>query len=259
MAKVKYLNEDEVRRIVNETIKEVLNGEKPNNFLHEIYCLGPKKGELRSINENNIKRMINKHSEDGYIVISACRGAGDFGLDLGIQKDKDEFNHINIERTRNLIELLKQSGYAYTPVYGGFIENQGEENEEIVYERSFIVYNHDRKGKKLNFDDLKHFGEEMGAKFNQESILVSPPNGAPKFISTKPKNFGEETLSFPNGATFNDLSQPFFTDLHKNTEKFTDMDKRRPTRVSFHEAYVNPKPDMRYEDMYRYYSGEVFE
>lgn len=234
----------------SETIHEVVG-----NFLNEYRSGTRNNANLVSINENKIKRMITTHSDNGYIVISPCRGGSDFGIvPTTNQHESDKLAHINKERVKEMINDIKQSGFSYTPTYGGFIENLGTKNETHVYERSFIVYNKDKKGNNRDFKDLFDFGMAMCKKYNQDSFLVQAPNDTPKYI----KQDGNVDFEFSGGKVFNDVSQEYFTDLHKNTDKNGDISSRKPTRFSFTEAYVNPKPQCSSERHVRWANGEVF-
>jgi hypothetical protein len=153
-----------------------------------------------------------------------------------------------------MIDDIKKSGFSYTPTYGGFIENLGSDNETTVYERSFIIYNKDKNGKNCNFNDLYKLGLELCKKYNQDSFLVQAPNENPKYI----KKDGSLDFEFNGGKVFNDVSQEYFTDLHKNTHKGGDITNRKPTRFSFTEAYINPKPQCYSERHVRWLNGEVF-
>lgn len=244
----------EKHRITESRLSEIIKN-VVGNFLDEYRSGTRNNGNLIPINENNVKRMITTHSDDGYIVISPCRGGGDFGIDPTTnQYESDKLAHINKERVKEIINDIKKSGFSYTPTYGGFIENLGDENETVVYERSFIVYNKDRSGHNLNFDDLFNFGLEMCKKYNQDSFLVQAPGDNPKYV----KQDGTVDFEFSGGKVFNDVSQEYFTDLHKNTHKKGDISSRKPTRFSFTEAYVNPKPQCYSERHVRWINGEVF-
>lgn len=235
---------------IDKTVKNVVG-----NFLSEYRSGTRNNGNLVSINENDIKRIIATHSDNGYIVISPCRGGADFGIDPDAsQQEADKLAQINKERVRSIINDIKKSGFSYTPTYGGFIENKGSKNETSVYERSFIIYNKDKKGQSGNFSDLFKFGLELCRKYNQDSFLVQAPGDKPKYI----KQDGSVDFVFSGGKVFNDISQEYFTDLHKNTHKFGDISKRKPTRFSFTEAYVNPRPQCYSERHVRWASGEVF-
>lgn len=238
----------------NNKLNEIV-GKVVNNFLNEYRENTKNNGKLVSINENNIKRIISKHSDNGYVVISPCRGGSDFGLNPKNSKyESDKLAQINRKRVKSMINDIKQTGFSYTPTYGGFIENFGTDQEENVYERSFIVYNKDKFGNDCDFNDLFNFAIDMCRKYNQESVLVQAPGDKPKYI----KQDGSIDYEFDGGKVFNDISQEYFTDLHKNTNKNGDISGRKPTRVSFTEAYVNPKPQCYSERHVRWANGEVF-
>ena len=222
------------------------------NFLSEIRGQTKNNAPIVPITEVNAKSLIDKHSKSGYVILSPCRGYFDFNLNPNT--DKEKLSSINNIRIRELIELIKESGFSYTPVYGGFIENQGEENEENVYERSFIIYPYNKKGELMNFELLRDFAIEMGKRFNQDSVLIKEPNGNAKYV----KQNGDIDFEFGDNIEFNDLTQTYFTDLHKNTNKFKDMSKRTPTRFSFVESYINPAPQSLNESHSRWLNNEVF-
>ena len=225
------------------------------NFLGECYLEGTyNKANIISINEVNAKSLISRHSKDGYIIISPCRGGSDFGLDASISGDKEKLSNINKGRIREMVDMLKKSNYSYTPTYGGFIENQGTDKEENVYERSFVIYNRYKDGSVGDFKDLYEFGLKLSRMFNQDSFLVKAPNEKPKYITKD----GNVDMEFGNDVSFNDLQQAYFTDLHKNTDKYKDMDKRTPTRFSFLESYINPAPQCYGERVSRDKMGEIF-
>ena len=236
---------DKVDKIVKESI---------NNFLKDYRKDTANNAKLVSINEINAKTMIAKHSSDGYIVISPCRGYNDFKDQIDASKSpKEQLSAINKKRVIDMINRIKESGYSYTPVYGGFIENKGSEDEENVYERSFIIYNRDKKGNVGDFNDLNKFGIELAKAFNQDSFLSKSPQGKPMYITQN----GKVDMEFSGNLSFNDLSQDYFTDLHKNTDKYKDMGKRAPTRFSFTECYINPYSQCLSEAYTRFLKNEV--
>ena len=149
---------------------------------------------LKSLNESNIHKLLDKHTQNGYIIISPCRGGEDFDLNISNTNDLKELQTINNKRIKDFIQILKRSNWSYMPVYGGFIENKGEENETTVYEKSFMIFNYDKKGNIGSLNELFDFGVEMSKKFNQDSFLYHAPGETPKYFD---KN-GE--LSFEIGG-----------------------------------------------------------
>lgn len=66
------------------------------NFLSE--CHSEKtnnKGNLVPIDEAGAKSLIDRHTRDGYVIISPCRGYADFGLDPSCPADREKLAHIN--------------------------------------------------------------------------------------------------------------------------------------------------------------------
>ena len=133
------------------------------------------------LEKSNAKRLIDKHTKDGYVILSACRGFEDFNLDSSDDNDICKHNTINNKRTKELIADIQQRNFSYTPAYGGFIENNGDSNSEEVYEQSVIVYPY-KKDNTYNFDELYEFALEMCKKYNQDSVLIKQPNDLPKYV-----------------------------------------------------------------------------
>ena len=206
-----------------------------DNFLSECYSEKTNnKGNLVSIDEADAKSLIERHTRDGYVIVSPCRGYADFGLDPSCPADRERLAHINNVRTKELVGILKSYIFSYTPLYGGFMENEGEESEYEVYERSFVVYNHHKDGRAGDFVKLYDFALEMCDKFNQDSVLVKSPDGNPEYVTKE----GNVVLRFDGEVAFSDLSQEYFTNLHKNTHKSGDIPDGKPARFSFLESYA---------------------
>jgi hypothetical protein len=224
------------------------------NFIHEYKPDTCNNAGLVPINELNAKTMLQRHGESGFIVISPCRGYADFNLNPTDKTAKQKLSEINNDRIRKMISQIKASGYSYTPVYGGFIENIGTEDEENVYERSFVVYNKKRDGSEGDMNDLVKFGQALAKQYNQDSFLVKANGQKPKYITKD----GNIDMEFSGNTSFNDFSQEYFTDLHKNTEKYSNVSNRKPTRFSYTESYINPGPQCYSERHVRSLNGEVF-
>ena len=246
-----------MKKFFNSQIIESIqkfNGARENNFLYEFRPHTLNNAMKVPITEVNAKSMLDKHGESGFIVVSPCRGYSEFGINPSDKGASERLSAMNNKRIREIISLIKNSGYSYTPVYGGFIENKGTSDEQNVYERSFVIYNHDKNGNVGDMNKLVDFGLQMAKKYNQDSILVKAPGDKPKYITQN----GDIDMEFDSKTTFNDMSQEYFTDLHKNTHKFDDTVNRKPTRFSYVESYINPAPMGLSEAHARYNSGEVF-
>jgi len=243
------MNQNRINQIIRETIEKVVNDKKNFNMLNEYMPNVGNHAPMVSINESNAKSLINRHSDCGYIILSPCRGGEDFNIDTTTQQGRDKLNQINRERFVELINILKQQPFSYTPIYGGFIEETGEE----VKERSVIIYNKNRKGEQTDINELIQFGLEMANKFNQWSILVKEPNKNPKYLLKD----GSLDFELGNNLVFNDLTQKYFTDLHKNSQKHNIKD-RKPTRFTFTECYINPSPQCYGERYSRDYHNEIY-
>lgn len=234
-------------------IKEFIN-ESRQNFLTDYRETTSNEAALVALNESNAKRVLDRHSKDGFIIVSPCRGYSDFGIDPTQKDAKQKLNTLNNKRIRKMIAIIKSTNYSYMPVYGGFIENIGTEHEEHVYEKSFIIFNRDKDGKEVGLDSLFALGVDLATEFNQDSFLYQEPGEAPKYYNKD----GSLDFECASNVEFNDFTKQYWTDLHKNTMKYKDDKHRRPTRFSFTECYVNPFPQNFSERFSRYSNQEIF-
>ena len=187
--------------------------------------------KLEPFNEA-LYQLLDKHSENGYIIVSLCN-------------DEDDC-------VRKLITILKKSPWSDMPVYGGFIENKGKENETVVYEKSFMIFNYDKKGNPNKLDDLFNFGVELSKKFNQDSFLYHEPGKKPTYYK-----YGKHISVFSDKMKFNDYAEMYFTDLHQNTHEYSGI-PAKVTRFKFIGCYANPKPQVVCTRFMRDKAGEIF-
>lgn len=187
--------------------------------------------KLEPFNEA-LYQLLDKHSENGYIIVSLCN-------------DEDDC-------VRKLITILKKSPWSYMPVYGGFIENKGKENETVVYEKSFMIFNYDKKGNPNKLDDLFNFGVELSKKFNQDSFLYHEPGKKPTYYK-----YGKHISVFSDKMKFNDYAEMYFTGLHQNTHEYSGI-PAKVTRFKFIGCYANPKPQVVCTRFMRDKAGEIF-
>ena len=187
--------------------------------------------KLEPFNEA-LYQLLDKHSENGYIIVSLCN-------------DEDDC-------VRKLITILKKSPWSYMPVYGGFIENKGKVNETVVYEKSFMIFNYDKKGNPNKLDDLFNFGVELSKKFNQDSFLYHEPGKTPTYYT-----YGKHISVFSDKMKFNDYAEEYFTDLHQHTHENSGI-PAKVTRFKFIGCYANPKPQVVCTRFMRDKAGEIF-
>jgi len=218
-----------------ETIKQ------PKNFLNEIFGRLANDSEMIPLTEMTMDRLLGKHYNNGFSIISASRG--------------DNTAAENNQKTNELFQNIKNTKFTFIPAFGGFIENKGTEEEKHVYEKVFIILNFDKFGNELPFEELQQFALEMCEMFNQDSVLVKAPNGNPKYLSRT----GNVDNEFSGDIKINDLTQQYFTSFVKTQKLNKDnQEDRKKNRFTFEAVYLNPSPVTYSERHLRYLSGERF-
>jgi hypothetical protein len=169
--------------------------------------LNKMKYDLKKINlkETNLKKLLTKHSDAGYIIITAFRG-------------ENEYTE-NVKRNQKLKSDIDKSGYSYIPVWGGFIETDIETGEQKeVKERSFIVLNFKRGTIEPMGDSegLKELGRKLCKKYEQESYLYKPQGKETKAYYLT--GSGKVDMMFST-ATPTKSADMYFTNLAKSSKK----------------------------------------
>lgn len=237
-----YIIKKNMSKIIKENFYRLTGIEVKKNFLLETVNISQNNSSMIPLNEISVDRLLGKHYDAGFIIISASRNP------------EEASNHENNEKTKELANDIRNKGYSYMPVYGGFIENVGSDNEKEVYESSFLIFNFDRKGEQLDYKDLYDFGLELTNKYQQESFLSKEPGGSTKFITGDNKVDGV----FNGDIKINDLADKYFTSLVKTKNMDSDQDNRRDSRFSFTKTYINPRPVTYNERIMRDMKGEIF-
>lgn len=167
--------------------------------------------DLRELTEANLNRISRGHSKDGYIVISASR---------------DKYTVVeNNKKTEELRELLVRIGYSYIQVFGGY---QYPDTHKEDTEKSFCVYPIQRgwEKKHIDFNVFKENMIKLGKKYEQNSILICPPNEKPRYLYLADM---QEDKPFSD-IIYNDTNQENFTALKKwNADKFNQGKPQRFT------------------------------
>lgn len=190
------------------------------------------KEPLRPLNEITTNRLLGKHAENGFVILSSMR-----------QNLSDDEND---SRSQKLINQLQSSSniFSFLPCYGGYIENKGTPKQVNVYERSIILFNFDKKGNITNFNDLRKKSQELCKQFQQEEFLIKEPGKPPYYVRT---NDGTKTVQFTGDIKIDDLASEFFTKLRRGGKQFT-----------FEGVYCNPEPACYSERHVRHLQGEIF-
>ena len=182
-----------------------------------------------------LDRIIKKHGDNGYVIISANRS------------DMEEER--NDSATKSLIMDITQSGYSYLPVYGGYRNTSN--GVEDSYEPSFIVFNYDVDGEERDFKDLYEFALSMCDKYEQHSVLIKAPDLPPVW---KDKDGNTVSKRSSNKVWKNDPSKEYFTSLKPRSQVNPDKVSRRFT-LDIGECYLNPIPCCLNEERSR--KGEI--
>ena len=242
---------------------------------------GSNKRPLVPLNESDIAKLLDRHETEGYIIVSACRDTTHLLHVAEVKKEYDVVtelrkavesgdetkvnelgnaeitlknitNKVNNERSKELRSLVNDAGFTYKQIYGGFHE---KDTDDFQYEQSLMIFPRGKNEEIYTFEELDAFALEMCRKYDQDSYLRVTPGGVGEYVNKE----GEVTDIFQNGKTYNDYTKMFFSDLHKNSDKYKDGDinsPARPTRFTLKEVYVNPRPSSYQEGHIRWHKGE---
>lgn len=154
-----------LRFIFNAMYRSAENFERPSRAITNAFSL--------------LKLVEGKHRDNGYVLVSACR--------------HENTESENIRDTKELEQWIRDEGFDYKRVYGGWVEDGLK-----VLETSFIVFNFYRGGNKrdvvASFIDLIRFAELVCSKYKQDSVMIVEPIfvGKPPYLVDK---FGKKCSS----------------------------------------------------------------
>jgi len=189
-----------------------------------------------------IDRLMKKHGDNGFVIISANRSDMD-----------DERNTV---ATQGLISDLKASGFTYLPTYGGY---RGTDDVVDKFEPNFTVFNYDKDGNPLNFDDLHKFALDMCGKYEQDSVYINEPGKAPEYQNKDGQKVNKRSS---RKYVKNDMNKEAYTSFSSPEEiashgKTQPVGRRFTSDIEFDESrvYVNPMPSSNVARMRR--KGEI--
>lgn len=191
---------------------------------------------LIGITESHLGRILaGVHNDNGYITVSAYRSWAaenpeESAKRLPTEEETEEQQVINIGNDTELRRILRTTyAFSYLPVHGGFIETTDDGRKIEVTEPAYIVFASDRTGRPAKMEDLKAFGRELAARFNQDSILVKEPGAKGASFMNREGGTDVEFQDFVTNRTDN----PYFTKLRGGSDR-----PLKPGRT--------PKSDSRY-------------
>lgn len=109
----------------------------------------------------------------------------------------------NTERNRELAATVRNAGFGFVYVDGGWIENKGTEREQEVSEVALMIHGDQHSGKKL-FD----LCVSLAKKYNQDGFIFKGPSDA----KTALYDGNGELVDTFKGMTLDKLSE-YFTRL----------------------------------------------
>lgn len=186
------------------------------------------------INEMNLNRLLNKHTDNGYVMVSACRNDN--------SDDPVENRRMNNVKTKELKQDIYDSGFQYIPVQGGYHELNSD--EESV-EQSFIIVNYKRGSNEPveDFSELKAIAIDLCEKYRQDSVLIVEPGKKPTYY----KKDGSVDFELNGHVSVRDNAQEYFTRLGKGRAFTFLSEAEQPhtimgcaSRAAQGEIFINP-------------------
>lgn len=193
---------------------------------------------LIPLTESNLNRILHHADIEGYVIISASRGE---------YSDAE-----NKERTNALRREITQLRYPFVPVFGSYQED-GSDNFSLEY--SFIVYPINRDTKEVQeFESFADTMRELGKKYEQDTILIVPPKGTPRYVQCVD---GRNADWNENGFSSIKINHP------KDGEPFTIIKQyhraksdKSPHRYTYVESFLDEQPDSMHDYGARRQTGE---
>jgi len=170
--------------------------------------------------ETSLNRLLNKHTDSGYVMVSACRQDWD-------KADELHNTQMNNTKTEELKKDIFDSGFQYIPVVGGYVEkNNGVTHEE----KSFIIVNYKRRKNtpEADMNELKEIVFDLCGKYNQDSVLVVEPGKKPTYY----KRDGSVDFELGGSITVRNAAQEYFTRLGKGRQFSYLTETEQPATIN---------------------------
>lgn len=211
------------------------------NFTYEMNLSKSDRMELKDINEQFVREVMEKNSMKGYVIVSPCCGYKEAGITPCDKDAMQKLSDLNMSHIIEMMEIARENKFCYTPLFGRFTHG-----EEDVYEVAFIIYPYFSPDKAHTFEELQAFAIELAKKFNQERILSKAPENSPMYLT---KEGNEEYIIGKKEDAIADLAERIFTDLHRHNMN---------DAAEYAGAYRNPGPRSLTDCYVRGRKGEKF-
>ncbi len=252
MEKIVRLNERELKNIIHESVKIVLNERKTNSFINEVRNFNTIIDKTnKTLNESSINRMLQWLKNCDCAFISAFRNELKDVRDMNATylgpDDKNQwqigkqFTHEeNRQKNKLMVAELLQLGYGVTKVKGVYPEGMTDETSE----ESYLVVN--RNDDENFLDNLLRISEY----YNQDSIYYKE-KGKTKgnLIGTNNNGFPEyhqkgEDSELKTSIASNYMSRmgnKAFSFVGKDAEKVKNRKNKMSEAVNFWRNMVDGK------------------
>lgn len=204
---------------------EVVDDVERHNVMRRYYGILSNDHRPILIEKLNTGALYKRHGDHGFAILTANRSDAD--------------SETNERKTRELISDLRDSGYRYLPVYGGYIGTDGVEDD---YEPSFILFPYDTRSKSFaDFEPFKKLVLELCGKYNQDSVLVMEPNGTPNYYD---RDGMKVNKSSSLELFLNDPHRSFFTSFKDKAAVDAEIDAKM---MSLYKRYARKHPEVSFE------------
>lgn len=208
---------------------------------------------FKEASRRSLNRVFNNLEKFPYVIVSSSRN----------ECSEEE----NRARFAKLKDIVKNNGFSFIPVKGGYIEGADTDAPKQVYEDSLIIFPVGRDKDIKSEDELFNFGLQLiqydPVQQNEAGEFVGDPTdvecfgqdsflfkGKDKVAAYYNKN-GDKDFEVGNNYVVNDKFAQYFTQLAK------DHGKENVGKFTFTEAYMTCEPRTIQGRHVRYLKGEL--
>lgn len=243
------LNERELKNIIHESVKNVLNERKTNSFINEVRNFNTIIDKTnKTLNESSINRMLQWLKNCDCAFISAFRNELKDVRDMNATylgpDDKNQwqigkqFTHEeNRQKNKLMVAELLQLGYGVTKVKGVYPEGMTDETSEesyLVVNRNDFLDNLLRISEYYNQDSI-YYKEKGKTKGN---LIGTNNNGFPEYHQ---KGEDSELKTSTASNYMSRMGNKAFSFVGKDAEKVKNRKNKMSEAVNFWRNMVDGK------------------